>query len=474
MTTDRLHLQKKGDTWWYVRRTPLSLYLVNPEYDSKYIWINTNTTKLAEAKTFRTLQDARINLDIDALKAYGQGREAKQKYLSDLYRTIQSQISNNLIEMHDHEGNQFHEAESIDDGLDLDHLQTTDPERFQAIVNVLSERHTGRKGLSLKETYKHYKAENPTLKHRTIEKHKVAVQQFLATIQRQDIRLSDLNRKFIRQNFQQNAASAFSPNQINTILQCLSRICSCSIVEEELGDTFRNPFKGITPLKTQSEQFQLFTESQLHKLFSTIESLDFTDRRTIECHLALSMIWTTGARREEICSLKTSNILTDSKGIMYFEIKEGKTRSSTRNITIHKSLIDKVIEQLNYAKSLNSSNLFFTTFKSQRVDMKHGEFLGRWFNVQKNQALPGLGPLYSIHSFRRHMATMFEASAVREELAAWILGHKRIYSLTYGLYSKGPPTSHIYDAVNLQKPMLSTEFRIDNHDHPHDHPHLNS
>lgn len=458
MASDERYLQRKGDVWWYVRRTPKALYLIHPDHDKPMMWLNLKTTKLVEAKELRALTDVKVNLDIAALRKYGSGNEAKVLYLKEIYREIQSGISNNYTESFDYEGNIFYEADSIDDGLDLETLQKKEPEKFRAIVEVLAEPIKGRSDLTLRDTLVFYLTENSDLAHRTKDKHKVAVRQFLQIIERQDIRISDLNKKYVRSKFYVIAPKVLSANQVNTILQCLSRIFSSSIVEEELGDSPSNPFIGFKSLKTNASQYQIFTDNQLHKLFLAFESADFSSRKNIECHLALSMIWTTGARREEVCSLLVSDFCLSEQGILYFNIIDGKTASATRRVSVHASLIKYVNAQIEYAKSINDTGLFFTTFGSNRVDNKNGEYLGRWFSHYKKKALPNLGSMYSIHSFRRHMATTLEASGLAESTAAWILGHKRTYSLSYGLYSDGPPMDQIYKAINLQKPMLSESF----------------
>ena len=463
MATDERYLQKKGDSWWYARRTPKALYLIHPDYDKPMIWINAHTTKLVEAKSFRALQNVQINLDMAAFSKYGSGEGSKVRYLKDIYRKIQSSIANNYTESFDHEGNLFYEAESIDDGIDLDSLQTKDPDKFEAIVQILAEPTRGRFDLTLKETLTFYLTENSNLAHRTKDKHKVAVRQFLQIIEKQDIRIIDLNKRFVRSKFYVVAPTVLSANQVNTTLQCLSRVFSSSIVEEELEDAPKNPFFGFKKLQTHAVKYKHFTESQLHKLFLSFESVDFSCRKNIECYLALSIIWTTGARREEICSLLVSEISVSDQGVLYFDITHGKTKSAIRRLTVHYSLIDSFNNQIKYARSIDKAGLLFTTFKSDRVDNKNGEYLGRWFGAHKKKSLPNLGSMHSIHSFRRHTATALEVSGFPESMTVWILGHKRGIGESYGHYSAGPSLDQTLEAINSRKSMLSSNFDKNNH-----------
>ncbi|BAL96174.1 tyrosine-type recombinase/integrase [Rubrivivax gelatinosus] len=132
----------------------------------------------------------------------------------------------------------------------------------------------------------------------------------------------------------------------------------------------------------------------------------------------------TGARIEELCSLKWRDVKADS-----FSIVDSKTHAGLREVPLHPALQplmkalkeeatdDYVIGGLTFNKYDDRSNAIGKRFGRLKAAMGHG-------------------PLFVFHSLRKTLVTLLEDAGVSENLAADIVGHEKP-RITYGLYSGG-------------------------------------
>ena len=133
-----------------------------------------------------------------------------------------------------------------------------------------------------------------------------------------------------------------------------------------------------------------------------------------------------GARIEEICSLKITDINMEDE---YFDITDSKTLAGIRQVPIHsalKPLVEKLISQSQDGYLL--SGLTSNKYKDR------SNAIGKRFGRMKLKL--NFPALKVFHSIRKTVVTQLENSDVSENIAADIVGHKKP-RITYGLYSSG-------------------------------------
>lgn len=144
----------------------------------------------------------------------------------------------------------------------------------------------------------------------------------------------------------------------------------------------------------------------------------------------------TGARIEELCSIKTSDVTKHS-----FRITKSKTTSGIREVPIHPAIGNLVKELVDASKDgYLLSGLTFNKYDDR------SNAIGKRFGRLK-KAL-GYSNLYTFHSFRSTVITLLENEGISENLAADIVGHKKP-RITYGLYSGGASLAVKKEALEL-------------------------
>nr|WP_249777800.1 tyrosine-type recombinase/integrase [Pontibrevibacter nitratireducens] len=152
--------------------------------------------------------------------------------------------------------------------------------------------------------------------------------------------------------------------------------------------------------------------------------LDGSQRRSEVLSALIQLGAYTGARIEELCSLKLEH-LTDDR----FKIEDAKTSAGIREIPIH-SHIKTLVAQLK-KDSTDAYLLSGLTFNKYN---DRSNAVGKQFGRLKADL--GYGPDFVFHSFRKGVATQLETAGVAENVTARILGHE-FRTITYGLYSGG-------------------------------------
>ena len=145
----------------------------------------------------------------------------------------------------------------------------------------------------------------------------------------------------------------------------------------------------------------------------------------------------TGARIEEICSLKLSDV--DLKK-MTMKISEAKTDAGTRVVPIHDSL-ETLVKKLSTTSNDGYllSGLTFNKYGDRSNAI--GKRFGRLKKLLKHSEQ------HVFHSIRKTFTTQLEDKGVSENLAADIVGHEKP-RITYGLYSGGASIDTKREAIN--------------------------
>ncbi len=132
----------------------------------------------------------------------------------------------------------------------------------------------------------------------------------------------------------------------------------------------------------------------------------------------------TGARIEELCSIKTYQV-TEAK----MSIEDAKTAAGWRDVPIH-SAIAPLVKRLK--KSSKDGYLMSGLSFNKYEDRSNA--IGKRFG--RLRTFLGFPASHTFHSFRSTVATLLENAGVPEGVAADIIGHDKP-SMTYGLYSGG-------------------------------------
>lgn len=176
-----------------------------------------------------------------------------------------------------------------------------------------------------------------------------------------------------------------------------------------------------------------FPATEVPKLWQAAEE---ADDRTLADLITLGAY--TGARIEELCSLKLEDVNSHS-----FRIGDAKTEAGIREVPIH-SALKPLMERLK-SESTDGYLLSGLTFN------KYGDrsnAIGKRFGRLK--AAQGFGPAHVFHSLRKTLITLLEDAGVSENLAADIVGHEKP-RITYGLYSGGASLDTKAKALELVK-----------------------
>jgi integrase len=203
-----------------------------------------------------------------------------------------------------------------------------------------------------------------------------------------------------------------------------------------------NPFENLDfkqPKKNTATSTKriAFKTAEVKKLMKAA-----ADRGDIQLAQLIELAAYTGARIEELCSLKISDVIKVD-GVSCLNIRDAKTEAGNREVPIHPS-IAKLIKQ--FIKDTGDGYLLSgLTFNKY---MQRSNAIGKRFGHMKTTQ--GFGKGHVFHCFRNTVATQLENAGIPEGVAADIVGHEK-KTLTYGLYSGGTSTKIKYEAVKKIK-----------------------
>jgi integrase len=185
-------------------------------------------------------------------------------------------------------------------------------------------------------------------------------------------------------------------------------------------DLFKNVEMPKIPKKMVSKtNVRPFTPAEVSQLYATA----LKEGKTQLADLIDIGRWT-GARLEEICRLKVSDI---QEG--HFNITDAKSQAGNRAVPIHPELqpvLDRLCKES--ADGYVLSGLTFSKF-GDRSNM-----IGKRFGLLKSKM--GYDRSKVFHSIRKTVVTQLENAGVLENIAADIVGHDKP-NITFGLYGGG-------------------------------------
>lgn len=169
-----------------------------------------------------------------------------------------------------------------------------------------------------------------------------------------------------------------------------------------------------------------YKTDEIEKMFEVMEKNDFF-KHTNLAYFYIPMIGLfSGMRLEEICKLKTKDIITEQR-IPCFDITPpAKTKSSIRKVPIHSYLL-KDLNFMDYVKSReNEEYLFDLKRKVVKGKVKHSHEFGQEYSKFRENFVSETRikeDLVSFHSFRHTFATRLNSGKVQQDEISKLLGH---------------------------------------------------
>src|SRR5262249_38035413 len=172
----------------------------------------------------------------------------------------------------------------------------------------------------------------------------------------------------------------------------------------------------------------------------TLLSGKYTTRYQQILHDLSRLALVTGARLDELCSLRLSDCQKEKDG-WWIPIREVKSDAAVRKVPVH-SAAAHVLER----RRKSADGYVFAGLVAGGPDNKRGWNVSKAFTQYRRKL--GLNePGQVFHSFRNTCVEALEAGGVPESTAKLIVGHKR-GSITFGLYSQGERVN-LRSAVNM-------------------------
>lgn len=264
----------------------------------------------------------------------------------------------------------------------------------------------------------------------TLSKTNKAVEVLLDHLNKRDLQLGEVNRTVVT-GWLDNLKTEKAPQTIQNYVSALAQIWD--LARNRYHDAPQdNPWRGHgLEAKSSKVSYEVFTNLELAKVFAAMQGDDEMQAVTL-----IGMY--SGMRLNEICTLKLENITT-VEGVMCFEIKEGKTKSSARLVPVHSAIIE-LITRLS-EKSYNGF-MFYHASVTDRADGKRSTWHTQRFTRAKRKALGETGTGRKVfHSLRHAFAQQLDRCQVPEDRIALLMGHDRGNTESFKTYSKNSASS---------------------------------
>jgi integrase len=168
-----------------------------------------------------------------------------------------------------------------------------------------------------------------------------------------------------------------------------------------------------------------FSDEDLAKLLSGF----YTERYGAVLHDLIRLALGTGARLDELCSLRIRDADKREDG-WWLTVHQGKTEAAQRSIPVHPA-IASTIERLVTSRGMH----LIEGLEAGGPDKKRSWYVSKAFRRYRER-VGVVGALRDFHALRNTFIEAMEAAEVPEPTVKLLVGHKRS-SLTYGHYSRG-------------------------------------
>ena len=258
----------------------------------------------------------------------------------------------------------------------------------------------------------------------TLAKSARAVEVFLASLDRVDVKITEIRRSQVTMFINQQGKKA--PQTVQNWLTCLGSLYEYARrSHDDIAPD--NPFHGMNlEARATIESYQPFDPDQMQKLLDSAEP---------EIRNIITMGLFSGCRLDELASLKKSEIQT-VEGVRCFYISKSKTKAGIRYVPIHSKLSLIVDEYLSHSYG---EYLFPQANKINRADGKKGPFYSQAFTRLRRRVLPTATDRQCFHSLRGMFITCLDRAGVSETRIGSITGHTEQKAKTeaFRTYSQG-------------------------------------
>jgi integrase len=147
----------------------------------------------------------------------------------------------------------------------------------------------------------------------------------------------------------------------------------------------------------------------------------------------------TGARIEELCQLRTENII-DDEGVQSFDIVDSKTVAGIRVVPVHpalKALVKRLME--------GTKDGYLIPSKANNKYGVRSDLMSKAFGRIKKEL--GFDELHVFHSIRMTAITQLVRASVAGTIIAELVGHET-GTVTYDVYSQGHSAAQKLEAIS--------------------------
>lgn len=197
----------------------------------------------------------------------------------------------------------------------------------------------------------------------------------------------------------------------------------CQNIKYCVAEEATNPFLNI-PLSKSTATRKILPYEPLELMTIASKAKENEDTELYKLIMFASY---TGARIEELCSVKVEHVLDNYS---YFRIIDSKTDAGIRDVPIHSKLKPLIKEMCGNIDE--DGYLIKSTAKNQHGS--RSDPLGKRFGRLKTSL--GYTKSHNFHSIRHTLATLLENAGIPENISSDIVGHEK-KTMTYGLYSGG-------------------------------------
>ena len=243
------------------------------------------------------------------------------------------------------------------------------------------------------------------------DKINTATKKFLAWLGQEDLPLQKVTPKHIKEYVRYSRDAGIPKNTFSAEIGKLKQIYAIAIEEGRLATDSINPFlierlKGFKPAKAKASYSPQHAEI-------LAEEAAANRRKDILINVGVS--YYTGMRSSELYECK----LGETDGILYFQIKTGKTESSKRNIPLHAHLIEWLNEDQDLPN--NGSGFNWKSPSESEFNKSFNRFSDTY--LLKKHSISEEDGTFSHHSFRHGMSTRLFEAGYSELEVAHVVGH---------------------------------------------------
>jgi integrase len=277
----------------------------------------------------------------------------------------------------------------------------------------------------------------------TISQHRMAVREFLSWAG-QEVCIGDVSRKLAGE-YTDSLLAAESGLSRRTAQRRISSLSAFWMWLEGRGlaENDSNPWlrqlKGKRPKRGQETPRSQWADEQIVTLLTG----KMTPRYTLTLHDLVRLALVTGARLDELCSLKTTDT-EERKDGWWIKIRTGKTEAAVREVPVHEDAA-----HLLKRRRASPDGFVFPGLVPGGPDKKRSWSVSKAFGRYCDK-LGLTDQALTFHSLRKTFTEAVEGAEVPEPTTKLLIGHAR-QSLTYGHYSRG-------QRVDLRKAIRKLKF----------------